>query len=90
MKEKIDNIIEKGRSYLNSISQYDEQNVLNLCSDDEHINSDIEEYLDGEQLDLRNLFYIELMKLYFQKKMDHVESQWKMSYRLLEIIKMLI
>lgn len=41
MKEKIDNIIEKGHSYLNSISQYDEQNVLNLCSDDEHINSEL-------------------------------------------------
>ena len=68
MKEKIDNIIEKGRSYLDLISQYDEQNVLNLCSDDEYINSDIDEYLDGEQLDLRNFFLYRIDEIVFSKK----------------------
>lgn len=68
MKEKIDQIIEKGHSYLNSISQYDEQNVLNLCSDDEYINSDIEEYLEGGQIDLRNFFLYRIDEIVFSKK----------------------
>ena len=96
MKEKIDNIIEKGRSYLNSISQYDEQNVLNLCSDDEHINSDIEEYLDGEQLDLRNLFLYRIDEIVFSKKdgprresMENVLSSFR-NYQDVNLIYMIL
>ena len=96
MKEKIDNIIEKGHSYLNSISQYDEQNVLNLCSDDEHINSDIEEYLDGGQLDFRNFFLYRIDEIVFSKKdgprreaMENVLSSFR-NYQDVNLIYMIL
>ncbi|MDU3433632.1 hypothetical protein [Veillonella sp.] len=96
MKEKIDNIIEKGHSYLNSISQYDEQNVLNLCSDDEYINSDIDEYLDGEQLDLRNFFLYRIDEIVFSKKdgprreaMENVLSSFR-NYQDVNLIYMIL
>lgn len=96
MKEKIDNIIEKGHSYLNSISQYDEQNVLNLCSDDEHINSDIEEYLEGGQLDLRNFFLYRIDEIVFSKKdgprreaMENVLSSFR-NYQDVNLIYMIL
>lgn len=96
MKEKIDNIIEKGHSYLNSISQYDEQNVLNLCSDDENINSDIEEYLDGGQLDLRNFFLYRIDEIVFSKKdgprreaMENVLSSFR-NYQDVNLIYMIL
>lgn len=96
MKEKIDNIIEKGRSYLNSISQYDEQNVLNLCSDNEHINSDIDEYLDGGQLDFRNFFLYRIDEIVFSKKdgprreaMENVLSSFR-NYQDVNLIYMIL
>ena len=96
MKEKIDNIIEKGRSYLDLISQYDEQNVLNLCSDDEYINSDIDEYLDGEQLDLRNFFLYRIDEIVFSKKdgprreaMENVLSSFR-NYQDVNLIYMIL
>lgn len=96
MKEKIDNIIEKGRSYLDFISQYDEQNVLNLCSDDEYINSDVDEYLDGEQLDLRNFFLYRIDEIVFSKKdgprreaMENVLSSFR-NYQDVNLIYMIL
>lgn len=96
MKEKIDQIIEKGHSYLNSISQYDEQNVLNLCSDDEYINSDIEEYLEGGQIDLRNFFLYRIDEIVFSKKegprreaMENVLSSFR-NYQDVNLIYMIL
>lgn len=96
MKKKIDQIIEKGHSYLNSISQYDEQNVLNLCSDDEYINSDIEEYLEGGQIDLRNFFLYRIDEIVFSKKdgprreaMENVLSSFR-NYQDVNLIYMIL
>ena len=85
MKEKIDQLIEKGHSYLKSINQYEEQNLLEICSDDETIDPAVTEFLSEERLDIRNFFLYRI-----QRRMDLEEKRWKMYYHHLGTIKMLI
>ena len=68
MKEKIDKIIEKGKSFLYSINQYDEQHVLDSQLEDQHIDLDFEEYLGDGQLDVRNFFLYRIDEIVFSKK----------------------
>ena len=96
MKEKINQIIEKGHSYLNSINQYEEQNLLKLCSDDVTIDSDITEFLGDERLDIRNFFLYRIDEIVFSKKegprreaMENVLSSFR-NYQDVNLIYMIL
>lgn len=96
MKEKIDQIIEKGHSYLNSINQYEEQNLLELCLDDVTIDSDITEFLGEERLDIRNFFLYRIDEIVFSKKdgprreaMENVLSSFR-NYQDVNLIYMIL
>ena len=96
MKEKIDQIIEKGHSYLNSINQYEEQNLIELCLDDVTIDSDITEFLGEERLDIRNFFLYRIDEIVFSKKdgprreaMENVLSSFR-NYQDVNLIYMIL
>ena len=96
MKEKIDQLIEKGHSYLNSINQYEEQNLLEVCSDDETIDSAVTEFLSEERLDIRNFFLYRIDEIVFSKKdgprreaMENVLSSFR-NYQDVNLIYMIL